>query len=129
MPEKKSSSCENHWMNAMLAPGSIAIVGASEKPEGFCERVHHLLKDTGYPGRLYMVNPRYDRVFGIQCHTSLISLPAVPDLVVMVIGSRAMEPMVKQAIDIGCKGIVIFANNYLQDDTQPKLLDLSLIHI
>ena len=106
----------------MLAPASIAIVGASPKPESLGNRVSELLRCHDYPGNLYFVNPKYQEISGIRCYDELKSLPGVPDLVVMVIGNHSMEAQIDQCIALGAGGVVIFANNYLADDHMPPLL-------
>ena len=107
----------------MLAPSSIAIVGASEKPGSFGQILLKLLADNFYPGKLFLVNPKYQSIDGTPCYPDLLSLPQVPDLVVMVIGNRWMEASVREAISAGTGGIVIFANNYLEGDSEPALLE------
>lgn len=56
---------------AILAPRSVAVIGASEDTSKFGGRIlHHLIKH-GYPGRIVPVNPRRSHLFG---------LPAVPSI-------------------------------------------------
>ncbi|MCY3770103.1 MAG: acetate--CoA ligase family protein [Gammaproteobacteria bacterium] len=106
----------------MLSPASVAIVGVSENPESVSRKALDLLQDCRFAGRLYRVNPKYDRIDGHPCYPDLVSLPEVPDLVVMAIGNRGMEDAVVQGIALKVGGIVIFANNYLEGDTSPPLL-------
>jgi acyl-CoA synthetase (NDP forming) len=111
-----------HWMSRMLGPKSIALVGVSPKPDSFGQRVINLLRNHKFSGRLFLVNPKYSEVEGVRCYPCLDDLPEVPDLVVMVTGSHATEAILDQATEIGAGGVVIFANNYLQDDASPPLL-------
>jgi acyl-CoA synthetase (NDP forming) len=106
----------------MLGPQSIALVGVSPKSDSFGQRVINLLGKHRYSGRLYLVNPKYGEVEGLRCYPDVDELPEVPDLVVMVTGSRATEAILDKAAEIGAGGVVIFANNYLHDDVSPPLL-------
>ncbi len=106
----------------MLAPASLAIVGVSKKPESVSRKVLDLLQDCRFAGRLYQVNPKYDSIGDHPCYPDLAALPEVPDLVVMVIGNHGMEDAVSRSIALKVGGIVIFANNYLEGDTSPPLL-------
>ena len=117
------NSGHDHWMSRMLSPDSIALVGASGKPESLGQKVLKLLTDNFYPGRLLLVNPRYESIDGLPCYPDLLSLPQIPDLVVMVIGNHSMEASVREAVDAGAGGVVIFANNYLENDSSPGLLE------
>ncbi len=106
----------------MLAPQSIALVGASEKPDSFGLRTKRLLENHAYAGSLYPVNPRYQEVEGVACYPNIESLPIVPDLVVLVIGSHAVEAVFDKAIELEVGGMVIYVNNYLEEDRSPTLL-------
>lgn len=107
----------------MLAPESVAIVGASSKQSSLGSVVLKVLDNNGYQGDVYLINPNYDEIEGVRCYASLADLPRSPDLVVMVIGSKAMQASVEMAIEVGAGGVVIFANNYLENDVEPLLLD------
>ena len=78
------SARPGHWMARMLSPESVAIIGASEKVGSFGQSVLELLQSNNFPGEVYLVNPRYQRISGLLCYPDLASLPKSPDLVVMV---------------------------------------------
>ena len=107
----------------MLNPCSIAVVGASAKPDSLGQKVLGLLTDNDYAGDIYLVNPGYPAIGNDRCYKNLAALPVSPDLVVMVVGSKRTESSVQEAIDVDAGGIVIFANNYLEGDTEPALLN------
>ncbi len=123
LPKIDSSSSASHWMSRMLNPGSIAIVGVSGKPASFGHKVLSLLRDNSYPGEVFLVNPGYDSIGDHRCYKNLSALPVCPDLVVMAVGNHRMESSVREGIDVGVGGFVIFANNYLEGDVEPLLLD------
>ena len=60
-----------HWMSRMLAPRSIAIVGASPRAGSMGQVALQLLQDNFYAGKIYLVNPRYETIG---------EFPAYPDL-------------------------------------------------
>lgn len=119
---KKGGNKQAHWMSRLLAPQSIALVGASENPDSFGLRTKRLLEKHAYSGTLYLVNPRYQEVEGSACYPNIESLPIVPDLVVLVIGSHAVEAVFDKAIELGVGGMVIYVNNYLEEAAAPNLL-------
>lgn len=106
----------------MLAPQSIALVGASKTPGSFGFRSKQLLENHAYPGVLYLVNPRYQEIDGMACYPNIESLPRVPDLAVLVIGSHAVEAVFDKAIQLRVGGMVIYVNNYLEEEVSPTLL-------
>ena len=107
----------------MLSPDSVAIVGVSENPDNLGQKVLELLRSNHFHGEVYLVNPSYQSVNSQPCYPNLISLPKSPDLVVIVTGNKTMEMLVRDAVQVNAGGIVIFANNYLEGDVEPFLLD------
>ena len=64
----------------MLAPRSIAVIGASEHPSAG----RSLIESLGllhFRGEVYPINPKYDDILGHRCYASLSELPAAPDVV------------------------------------------------
>jgi len=112
-----------HWLSPLLAPRSIAIVGASERPGSLAAGTYQQLIDTGYRGRIYSVNPKYPILYQQPCYSNLKDLPEIPDLVVFGISGLALEKSFDEALALGVGGIVIFASNYLENDQQPRLTE------
>ena len=76
----------------LLNPRSIAIYGASERPDGVSERIIRSLEVLGYPGEVFLVNPRYERILGHKTFQSLDDLPRGIDVVAFCVGrSRVLE--------------------------------------
>ena len=111
-----------HRLRKMLAPESVALVGASTVPNVAGNDMVLELEVSRYPGRVYPVNPKYDEVEGRQCFASLDTLPEVPDLAVLGVGNTRLEEMVEQAIDLGVGGLVIPGSALLPDDTASNSL-------
>jgi predicted CoA-binding protein len=83
----------------------IAIVGLSNKPERASNAVARYMIHAGYT--VYAVNPSIDRVLGLECWPSLLSIPeekrALIDIVVIFRKPQDVPPVVDEAIAIGSK--------------------------
>lgn len=76
----------------LLDPKSIAIVGASPKETGWPARIWGNLRQFGYPGKIYLVNPRYETIWEERCYRSVDDLPEVVDHALMIVpAERAVE--------------------------------------
>src|SRR5215468_7476028 len=84
-------------VRALLAPRNVAIVGASDRPGNWSQRVYRSLKRLGFPGAIYPVNPRNKTVWdGETCYPNLRDLPEPPDHVVVIVpGAAAIETIVE----------------------------------
>lgn len=72
-------------LQRLLEPRSIAIVGASPEPKKIPGMIIDFLRKSGFPGKVYAVNPRYEKIHDYPCYSNVDALPETPDLVVVVI--------------------------------------------
>ncbi|MEI7297490.1 acetate--CoA ligase family protein [Paraburkholderia tropica] len=63
----------------VLAPASVALIGASDDPSKTAGRPLRYIRQAGYAGRVYPVNPNRDTVQGERAWRSLADLPEVPE--------------------------------------------------
>jgi len=84
---------------------AIAVVGLSANPGKPSHQVASYLQKQGY--RIVPVNPNETRVLGETCYSALLEIPDTIriDLVNVFRRSEAVPAVVKQAIQIGAKGI------------------------
>ncbi len=99
----------NHDLQPLLAPASVALVGASGRA-GSLGRV--LLENAlagSYQGALYAVNPRRRRVLGRKCYASLDAIDASIDLAVVGAPTAAVPGVLRDAGHAGVKAAVILS--------------------
>lgn len=110
-----------HPLDALLAPRSIALVGASAKPDSSGYAMISMSRIDGFTGKVFLVNPRYETIEEQDCYKSLLDLPEKPDHVVIGVASRFVEDIFDQIISLEIRSATIFASCYLEDDTTPIL--------
>ncbi|WP_238191585.1 bifunctional acetate--CoA ligase family protein/GNAT family N-acetyltransferase [Methylobacterium frigidaeris] len=91
----------------LLAPRSVALVGASERPNAFGAAILRNLREAGFAGPIWPVNPRHDSVDGVQAFADLADLPEPADLVVIVTPPETVPEVVATAGRRGCGAAVI----------------------
>jgi acetyltransferase len=94
-------------LDRLLAPRSVALVGASARPGALGQAVLHNLRRGGFSGRLFPVNPRYGEIAGTPCFASLEALPEVPDLVVVGTPANAVPQVIASAAGLGVRAAVV----------------------
>ena len=97
-------------LSALLAPASIAVVGASEKSTSFGGQVLKNLVDFGYAGGLYAVHPKATSVFAQPCYASLSQLPTTPDCVALAVANHQLIALLEEAAEIGVRGAIVFGD-------------------
>ena len=111
-----------HRLQTLLEPRSIAMVGASPKPDSFGWRSYRALVDGGYEGDIHLVNPRHETIDGCVCVDSLRDLSGIEHAVLNVSNAR-LEGVLDDAIAAGIPAVTIFASGYLEGDHDPPLLE------
>ena len=66
-------------VSKLLRPKTLAIVGASPKPESFGASLLQSIRYLGFPGEVHLVNPRYERIDGQPCYPDVASIPGGVD--------------------------------------------------
>ena len=112
-----------HRLTPLLAPESIAYVGASPRPGSSGNTILRLSRRGGFSGRVYPVNPNHDEIDGERCYASLSALPEPPDLVVIALADHRLETALGEAIDAGAAGAVIFGGANFEADRVPVLAE------
>lgn len=91
---------------AMLGARSVAVVGASARPDSFGARmVTEALRSSA---RVHLVNPRYRRIGELPCVPSLSDLSESVDLVLLGVPDAALIDQLSAAADIGARSAVVF---------------------
>lgn len=111
----------NHVLDPLLRPHSLAIIGASDRPDSNGQAMVEMSRIDGYEGRVYLINPRLEMLDGERCYPDLAALPEVPEHVIIGVASRFVEDVLDQAIALGVTSATIFAACYLDGDTNPPL--------
>jgi len=77
----------------------IAIVGASDNPAKYGNRIYRDLKGKGY--RVYPINPTRDTIDGDPAYADLADLPETPDIVNYVVPPPRTLRLLKRAKELG----------------------------
>jgi acyl-CoA synthetase (NDP forming) len=98
----------------LLAPCSLAIVGQSNDAGKTAGRPLKYLRQAGYAGRLYPINPTRDTVLGERAWPSLAALPEVPEHVYVVAPTDPSVEAVAQAGRLGVKVATLLADGFAE---------------
>lgn len=110
-------------IHAMLHPRNIVLVGATDKPGNYAERIWNNLVKYGYEGGLYPVNAKRETIWGVPCHKDFASLPEKPDHVLVLVPARFAVQVIRDAAAAGARSATIVTSGFseLQDEESQKL--------
>lgn len=116
-------------LTPLLAPASIAVIGASPdaaKPGG--RVISHLLA-FGFTGALYPVNPRYEQICGVPTVQSTAELPLGIDLGIFVIAAEQVVPAFRGACERGLRSGVVLSSGFREAGERGVALEAELASI
>ncbi|MGZ4130007.1 MAG: acetate--CoA ligase family protein [Actinomycetota bacterium] len=109
-------------LRPLLAPRSIAVVGASESPDSWAPEIERSLRHVGFDGELYPVNPKYDTVWGRPCFASVRGLPRDVDLAVIVVPARVAVRMVDDCGTAGVRSVMVVSSGFAEAGDEGRAL-------
>src|SRR5262249_41775411 len=96
----------------LLAPQSVAIIGQSNDATKTAGRPLKYLRQAGYAGRIYPINPRRDEVLGERAWPSLAELPEKPEHAYIVASTEATMEAIEQCAKLGVPVVTALANGF-----------------
>jgi len=99
-------------LDDLLAPKSVAIVGASDNPERIGGRPIQKFQNLGYEGHIYPVNPNRDVVQGIQAYPTLSDISGEVDFVLVAVPAKGVLDVVREAATKKAKTVMIFSSGF-----------------
>ena len=116
--------------NALFAPASVAVIGASDNPNKVGGRPIHYLRQFGYQGEVFPVNPGRDTIQGYRAYPTLDAIGKTPDAVVIAVSGDAALEQVRLCAEAGVKAAVIMASGFAETgeagrQRQQQLVDVA----
>ena len=98
----------------LLAPRSVAVIGASDRAGNLGGLAVGFLQKFGFRGPVWPVNAGRDTVAGLKCFPTLADLPAVPDLAVIAVPADAVQAVVADCIAATVPAAVVWAGGFAE---------------
>ncbi len=91
----------------LLAPASIAVIGASRNPGGVGHAILRNIVAAGFAGRIFVINPGASSVAGLPALAAIADLPEPPDLAVIAVPAPTVVNVADECGKVGTKALVI----------------------
>ena len=119
-----------HALAPLLAPASVALVGATEREGALGRLVWQNLASGSLRGALSAVNPKHRKVFGKRCYARVGDLPHAPELIVVATPARSVPGIVAEAGAAGVRAAVVLSSGFGEaGDAGRALQDATLAEI
>jgi acetyltransferase len=99
-------------LDALFLPQSVAVIGAKDDAGSVASTIMNNLKNGGFKGNIYPVNPKRKEVWGLPCYPSITAVPGTVDLVVIVTPAAIVPKIVAECVDAGVRSCIIISAGF-----------------
>jgi acetyltransferase len=96
-----------HNLHHLFAPKSVAVIGASARPQSIGNLVMRNLLDGGFQGPIMPVNPKHSSVTGVLAYKGVSELPMTPELAVLCIPPQNIPEALEQLCEKGTRAAIV----------------------
>jgi acetyltransferase len=119
---KKHSILEKHGLDAMFAPSSVAVIGATDRPGTVGRTVlENLLQ--GFQGEVYAVNSKHDSLLGRKTYKSVGEIPHAVDLAIVATPAATVPQLIGECVDAGAKSAVVISAGFKERGAEGVALE------
>jgi acyl-CoA synthetase (NDP forming) len=112
--ERTFVSSQPGSLSPLFDPKNIAIIGASDNIHKFGGRPIRFMKEAGFPGTIYPINPRGGMIQGLQAYTDIREVPEVVDLCIVTVPAPLVVEAVRNCVSAGVRTAVIFSSGFAE---------------
>jgi acetyltransferase len=116
-------------LEAIFAPRSIAVVGASPDPRKLGHTVLRNIVQNNFPGAIYPIHPTADEVLGHTVYPSVSAIPETPDLAVLIVPPQAVLGVAEECGQKGVKGLIVITAGFREVGVEGRKLEDALLAI
>jgi acetate---CoA ligase (ADP-forming) len=117
-------------LRSLLAPDSIAVIGASGDSETLRGRLTRALIGHGYKGRVYPVTRSQSEVLGLPAYPAIADLPEAADLAVVLVPAAVVPRTLEECGERGIRAAVVISSGFAEESGEAALArDLELRRI
>jgi len=110
------SNAPEDTLGPLLNPGSVAIIGASDNPARIGGRPLRYMRDAGFSGRIYPVNPNRESVQGLPAFASITAVPEPVDTAIIAVAAPAVVDIAEACAAANVKAVIIFSAGFAEMD-------------
>jgi acyl-CoA synthetase (NDP forming) len=118
-----------HPLTPLLAPGSVAIFGASNDPTRISGRSLRYYREAGYRGALYPINPTRDTVQGLKAYPDIAAVPGPVECAVIAVPANLAIEAMEACVAKGVKAVVMFTAGFAEIGPEGRVMQERMIEI
>lgn len=116
-----------HYLSPLFAPRSVAVIGASNRPESVGGVVFKNMLESGYQGKLYPINPGQTEIQGQRAYASVEQIGEAVDLAVIATKAATVPEIIEACGQHGVRAAVILSAGFSEAGEAGKALERAVL--
>ncbi|MGE5509593.1 MAG: acetate--CoA ligase alpha subunit [Chitinophagales bacterium] len=116
-------------LSSFFAPGAVAVIGASNTPGKVGHSLVKNLRDSGYAGKVFPVNPKEPEILGLPAYPSIGAVGQPIDLAVVSIPAAHVLKTAEECAKAGVKHLIVISAGFKETGAEGSKLERELVEI
>ena len=118
---------EGHPLDAIFAPHSVALIGATDRPGSVGRAVLWSLLSSPFGGTVYPVSTKLASVLGIKAYRDVDQIPETVDLAVIVTPAATVPGIIGECAKAGVRGAIVISAGFKEMGEQGRELERQIV--
>ncbi|MHA1377601.1 MAG: acetate--CoA ligase family protein [Candidatus Helarchaeota archaeon] len=122
----------NNWkfdLNSIFIPENVTVIGVSPNFMKWGAIISANIYTGGYKKKLFLVNPKHKRIYGIRSFANIKDIKGPLDLVYIALPANKIFNVLEECGEAGVKSCVIIAGGFSESGEQGRELEIELLKI
>ena len=118
-----------HYLNPLFAPRSVAVFGASDRPDSVGQIVFQNMLQCGFKGKLYPINAKNTEIQGQRAYQSIGEISEPVELVVVATPPQTVPGILEECGLQGVKAAIIITAGFGEAGSEGAALEKELVEV
>ncbi|EFK10273.1 putative acetyl coenzyme A synthetase (ADP forming), alpha domain protein [delta proteobacterium NaphS2] len=116
-----------HHLEKIFRPNSVAVVGASERPDSIGRSVMSNLLQGGFKGDIIPINPKHQTLFGLKTHASILKMKRPVDLAVIATPIAGVPEIIRECVKCSVASAIVLSAGGKEIGEKGRELELRIL--
>ena len=118
-----------HYLDRILNPRTIVVIGASRDPTKRGNRAIQSLLADRYEGKIIPINPREREILGLECYAAVADAPGDIDLAIVCTAAKTVPGVIEECGRRNVKGAILLAGGFSEASEAGRVLEDATVAI
>ncbi|MEQ1615612.1 MAG: CoA-binding protein, partial [Hyphomicrobiaceae bacterium] len=118
---------EASGLTKLMAPRSVAVIGASADPLRIGGRPISYMLARGFKGEIYPVNPNRAEIQGLKAYASIADLPSAPDVAIVAVAASSVGQTIEDLGRRGTGAAIVFSSGFAEVGGLGEQLQMDIV--